>query len=90
MDSEEHCVMIQVTWLDHCTKSGKTVDYILNEQVMFISTTQGTSTILCVLDVDITCSKRGQNQFSDRNGDHFEGKYLFIVTPYRMFSKVFG
>ena len=34
-------------------------------------------------------SKGGQNRFSDRNGHHFEGKYLFIVTPYRMFSKVF-
>ena len=71
MNPKEQCVMIQVTWLDHYTKSVETVGYILNEQVMFISTTQGTSTVLCVLDVDITCTKGGQNRFSDRNGHHF-------------------
>ena len=87
MDSEEQCVMIQVTWLDHCTKSVRsiilqayryfyvkrithkfvgwtivpksveTVGYILNEQVMFIATTQGMFTILWVMAMIITCSK---------------------------------
>ena len=62
--------MIQITWLVHCTKSGKstksgkTVGYILDEQVMLIVTTQGTSTALCVLDVGITCTKKGRTDLA--------------------------
>ena len=42
MDLKEQCVMIQITWLVHCTKSGKSIKsdktdgYILDDSLILV------------------------------------------------------